>query len=69
MYNETNQTPDQYLCDKDVAKILCVSPAWVRKQRYLRKNEAEHILPVSPVYIGRNPRYKSSEIQGWLRSL
>lgn len=61
--------PDRYLPDKDVASILGVSSAWLRKQRWLRKNGMEHVLSIDPVYLGRSPRYRESELINWSGSL
>ncbi len=69
MTYETNKQSDRYLADKDVAAILSVSPAWLRKQRYLRRNGMEHILGIDPIYLGRSPRYRESEIIKWSESL
>ena len=60
---------ERYLADRDVASILSVSTAWLRKQRYLRKNGMDHILEVDPIYLGRSPRYRESEILNWSGSL
>jgi hypothetical protein len=58
-----------YLSDQDVAKILRLSPAWVRKQRYLRSGGESHVLSIDPVYIGSSPRYRLADFNKWLVSL
>lgn len=69
MKNENNFKPDRYLSDREVSDILSVSTAWLRKQRYLRRNDLGHILEIDPVYLGRSPRYRESEITLWSDSL
>lgn len=58
-----------YLSDQDVAKILRLSPAWVRKQRYLRSGGESHVLSINPVYIGSSPRYRLADFNEWLAGL
>lgn len=54
------------LSDKDVAKLLSVSPSWVKCQRYKRKKGLDHTLNVPPVFIGTMPRYRQEDIDKWL---
>lgn len=58
-----------YLSDQDVAKILRLSAAWVRKQRHLRSGGESHVLSIDPVYIGSSPRYRLADFNEWLASL
>lgn len=57
------------LTDNQVASLLKLSVAWMRKQRHLRKVGKPHILTIDPVFIGDVPRYRSSEVKNWLESL
>jgi predicted DNA-binding transcriptional regulator AlpA len=66
--NPTNP-PENLLSDEQVAKLLNLSVAWIRKQRYLRRKDQPHVFTVEPVLIGGVPRYRPSEIQSWLASL
>jgi hypothetical protein len=73
MNNNSNDSIERgsgkFLSDKDIAQILSVTPSCIRKQRYLRKIGEDHFLKIEPVYIGRSPRYRSSEMNEWLGSL
>ena len=57
------------LSDNDVARHLSLSPAWVQKQRWLRKRCEEHVLTIDPILIGNTPRYRTSDFQAWLEGL
>lgn len=57
------------LSDQDVARMLRLSPAWVRKQRHLRKEGVGHALTINPVYIGSSPRYRLADFNKWLDGL
>jgi hypothetical protein len=57
------------LSDEQVAALLNLSQAWVRKQRYLRRKGQAHTFTVDPVLIGDVPRYRANEIQNWLKKL
>ena len=58
-----------FLTDHQVASLLKLSTAWMRKQRHLRKTGKPHILTVDPVLIGKIPRYRSEDIKNWLDNL
>jgi hypothetical protein len=58
-----------YLSDKDLAKILGLSPSWCRRQRYLRDKGDPHVLTIEAVYVGSSPRYKHSDVKSWLDTL
>jgi hypothetical protein len=62
-------SPENLLTDSQLAEILNVSIAWVRKQRYLRCKGEKHTLSVDPVRVGSMPRYKAKDINNWLASL
>lgn len=58
-----------FLTDKDVARYLNLSPAWVRGQRYKRRHGLPHVLEVDARYIGTCPRYLKSEIDDFARAI
>lgn len=60
---------NKYLCDKEIAQLISMSPSWVRQQRHKRNNNQPHIMDVDCIYIGRSPRYKAEEVQEWLANL
>lgn len=63
------EEPEVLLTDKQIANLLNLSPAWIRKERYKRRRGEAHSLSVDPVMLGDTPRYKSSEIESWLAQL
>jgi predicted DNA-binding transcriptional regulator AlpA len=52
--------------DAKVARLLSMSPSWVRGQRYKRRHGLPHELAVDPVHIGASPRYVASDVFEWL---
>jgi len=58
-----------FLNDADIASELCLSLSWVRKQRWLRRHEMEHVFTVDPVMIGSVPRYRNDDVQAWMEGL
>ena len=57
------------ICDKEVARLIGMSPSWVRVQRWKRRSEQEHIFNIDPIMIGASPRYRAEEIEAWVASL
>ena len=57
------------ISDKEVARMIDVSPSWVRKQRYLRKKGENHVLTIDPIRIGSMCRYRIDIIIEWINSL
>ncbi len=55
--------------DKEIASELRMSVSWVRKQRWLRRREEEHVFTVDPVMIGKTPRYRHGDVQTWIEGL
>lgn len=55
--------------DKDIARILSMSPAWVRGQRAKRLHGEAHILDLTPCYIGRCPRYRKDDVDAFVAAL
>lgn len=60
-----NVLPEFY-SDKEVARILSMSPAWVRGQRHKRRNGQPCILDLKPRYIGTSPRYVRAEVHAFV---
>lgn len=58
-----------FLNDKEVARILGLSPSWVRGQRYKRSHGLPHFLEIDPRYIGTCPRYVRAEIDAFVAAL
>jgi predicted DNA-binding transcriptional regulator AlpA len=58
----TDQMPQPYLDERDVAQRTKMSVAWVRKQRQLG-------LPPRAIKIGRSVRYRPEDVSDWLASL
>lgn len=61
-------TPEFYT-DKDVARLLSMSPSWVRVQRLKRRRKEPHILDLDPRMIGSCPRYVRAEVEGLVSRL
>lgn len=59
----------QFYTDKDIARLLCLSPSWVRVQRHKRKHGLEHVLSVDPIHIGSSPRYIKTQVDALIASL
>ena len=59
----------KFYSDKDVARLLNMSPSWVRGQRFKRRHNAPHILDLEPRYIGSCARYVASEVEAFIASI
>lgn len=59
----------EFYSDKDVARLLNMSPSWVRGQRFKRRRDEPHILDLEPRYIGRCARYSREEVEAFVASL
>ena len=57
------------LSDRDVARSLSLSLAWVRKQRWLRNRGENHVLTIDPVRVGKAPRYRAADLFAWMEAL
>jgi hypothetical protein len=55
--------------DKDIARLLNLSPSWVRGQRHKRTHGLPHILDLDPRYIGSCPRYVAREVDAFIEAL
>mgnify|MGYP000038220784 CR=1 FL=1 len=58
-----------FLNDSAVAETVCMSPSWVRVQRYKRRNGLPHTLNIDPVMIGSSPRYRVEDVEAFIKEL
>jgi len=58
-----------FYTDKDVARRFSMSPSWVRGQRHKRKTGQDHVLTLSPRFIGSCPRYVRAEVEALVSQL
>lgn len=63
------QPAPEFYCDKDIARLLRMSPSWVRGQRHKRQKGLPCILDIQPRYIGSSPRYLRADVEQFLSSL
>lgn len=61
--------PPILICDKEVARLIGMSPSWIRVQRWKRRKGVEHTFTVDPVLIGTSPRYRAEDVNSWIDSL
>lgn len=59
----------QFYTDKDVARLLRMSPSWVRGQRFKRRHNQPYVLDLEPRLIGSSPRYSRAEVEGFIDRL
>jgi hypothetical protein len=59
----------EFYTDKDVARILNLSPSWVRGQRHKRAHGLPHIFDLEPRYIGSCSRYVAAEVEAFVASI
>ena len=58
-----------FLNDSAVAETVCMSPSWVRVQRYKRRKGLPHTLNIDPVMVGSSPRYKIEDVEAFIEGL
>lgn len=58
-----------FYSDKDVARRLNMSPAWVRGQRHKRSHNQPCIFDLEPRYIGSCARYIREEVEAFIAVL
>ena len=58
-----------FLNDSAVAETVCMSPSWVRVQRYKRRKGLPHTLNIDPVMIGTSPRYRMEDVEAFIEGL
>lgn len=63
-----NAIPEFY-SDKDVARILNMSPAWVRGQRHKRRHGEPCVFNLEPRYIGTCARYVRHEVETFVATI
>lgn len=59
----------EFYSDKDVARILNMSPSWVRGQRFKRRRNEPHVLELDARMIGSCPRYVRTEVEALVEKL
>ena len=59
----------KFLNDTAVAEAVCMSPSWVRVQRYKRRKGIPHTLNIDPVMIGSSPRYRVEDVEAFIKGL
>lgn len=65
---DMNAIPEFY-SDKDVARILSMSPAWVRGQRHKRRHGEPCTFDLEPRYIGTCARYVREEVEAFVTAI
>lgn len=55
--------------DKDIARLLNLSPSWVRGQRHKRRHNLPHFFTLDPCYIGSCPRYAVGDVEAFIAAL
>ncbi len=59
----------EFYSDKDIARLLRMSPEWVRGQRHKRRHGQPCILNIEPRYIGSCARYVREDVEAIVASL
>jgi len=59
----------EFYSDKDIARLLRMSPAWVRGQRHKRRHGQPCILDLEPRYIGSCARYVREDVETFVASI
>ena len=62
-------TEVEFYSDKDIAKILRMSPEWVRGQRHKRRHGLPCIIDLEPRYIGSCARYAREDVEALVASI
>ena len=63
------ETEPVFYTDKDVARLLKMSPEWVRQERFKRAHGEPHFFTLAPRHIGRSVRYVRKEVDDFVASL
>lgn len=63
------QVMPEFYADKDIARILNMSPAWVRGQRHKRRHGLPCIFNLEPRYIGSCARYRRDDVEAFVAAL
>ncbi len=64
-----SETTPEFYNDRDIARLLGMSPGWVRTQRYFRRHGRCHALAIDPVQLGTSPRYRREDVEEWIAAL
>lgn len=59
----------EFYSDRDIARILCMSPAWVRGQRHKRRHGEPCTFDLEPRYIGTCARYVREEVEAFVTAI
>jgi hypothetical protein len=59
----------EFYSDRDIARILCMSPAWVRGQRHKRRHGEPCTFDLEPRYIGACARYVREEVEAFVTAI
>lgn len=59
----------EFYSDKDIARLLRMSPEWVRGQRHKRRRGLPCILNIEPRYIGSCARYVREDVEAFVASI
>lgn len=52
-----------FYSDQEVANLIGMSASTIRGQRHKRKHSLDHWFQIDPIYIGKMPKYKRSEVE------
>lgn len=63
------ETEPVLLTDKDIARLLKMSPEWVRQERFKRAKGQPHFLKLDARHIGRSVRYVRKEVDDFVASV
>jgi hypothetical protein len=63
------QSTPEFYTDKDVARILGMSPSWVRGQRHKRRHGQPCTFNLRPCYIGSCARYVRGDVEAFVASI
>ena len=59
----------EFFTDRDIGRILGISPNTIRVQRHYRRNGKDHYLKIDPVMIGSLPRYTKEDVANLIANL
>lgn len=59
----------EFFTDRDLARLLSVSPNTIRVQRHYRRHDKDHYLKIDPVMVGSLPRYARQDVAQLVETL
>ena len=65
----TTDQNSHFICDKELASRMAMSPSWVRVERHKRRKGIPHTLNIDPVMIGSSPRYRVEDVEAFIEGL